>query len=61
MPGERVWYLTASVTPKAYTGEVVTFSAWSDTGETSTSSPAQNNSGIFTVENWAVPMASPRT
>ena len=56
---EAVWYLTASVTPREYTaGTVVTFSAWSDTGETSTSSPAQNNSGIFTVENWAVPMAS---
>lgn len=56
---ETVLFLSVSVTPKEYTADtVVTFSAWSDTGETSTSSPAQNNSGIFTVENWAVPMAS---
>ena len=56
---ETVLFLSVSVTPKEYTADtVVTFSAWSDTGETSTSSPAQNNGGVFTVENWAVPMAS---
>ena len=56
---EAVLFLSVSVTPKEYTADtVVTFIARSDTGETSTSSPARNNSGVFTVENWAVPMAS---
>ncbi len=53
---KAVWYLTASVTPKAYTaGTVVTFTARTDTGETS-SAEAQNNGGVFTAGNWAVPM-----
>ncbi len=53
---DRAWYLTASVTPREYTeGTVVTFTARADSGETS-SPPAQNEGGIFTVENWAVPM-----
>ena len=54
---DRAWYLTASVTPREYTeGTVVTFTARADSGETSSSPPAQNEGGIFTVENWAVPM-----
>ena len=53
---KAVWYLAASVTPKAYTaGTVVTFTARTDTGETS-SAEAQNNGGVFTAGNWAVPM-----
>ena len=53
---DRAWYLTASVTPREYTeGMVVTFTARADSGETS-SPPARNEGGIFTVENWAVPM-----
>ena len=54
---DRAWYLTASVTPREYTeGTVVTFTARADSGETSSSPPDQNEGGIFTVENWAVPM-----
>lgn len=54
---DRAWYLTASVTPREYTeGTVVTFTARADSGETSSSPPAQNEGGIFTVENWVVPM-----
>ena len=54
---DRAWYLTASVTPREYTeGMVVTFTARADSGETSSSPPARNEGGIFTVENWAVPM-----
>ena len=54
---DRAWYLTASVTPREYTeGTVVTFTARADSGETSSSPPARNEGGIFTVENWAVPM-----
>ena len=55
---DRAWYLTASVTPREYTeGMVVTFTARTNTGATATAQ-AQNNGGVFTVENWAVPMAS---
>ena len=53
---EAVWYLTASVTPKEYTaGTVATFTARTNTGATA-SAEAQNNGGVFTAENWAVPM-----
>ena len=56
---EAVWYLTASVTPKAYTADtVVTFTARTDTGKTAASPPAQNSGGVFTAENWAVPMGT---
>ena len=51
-----MWYLTASVTPKAYTaGTVTTFTARANTGATA-SAEAQNNGGVFTAGNWAVPM-----
>ena len=53
---KAVWYLTASVTPKAYTaGTVATFTARANTGATA-SAEAQNNGGVFTAGNWAVPM-----
>ena len=53
---KAVWYLTASVTPKAYTaGTVTTFTARANTGATA-SAEAQNNGGVFTAGNWAVPM-----
>ena len=53
---EAVWYLTASVTPKEYTaGTVATFTARANTGAAA-SAEAQNNGGLFTAENWAVPM-----
>ena len=53
---KAVWYLAASVTPKAYTaGTVTTFTARANTGATA-SAEAQNNGGVFTAGNWAVPM-----
>ena len=53
---EAVWYLTASVTPREYTaGTVTTFTARANTGATA-SAEAQNNGGVFTAGNWAVPM-----
>ena len=53
---EQLWYLTVSATPKEYTTDTVaTFTAQTNTGETS-SAEARNEGGIFTVENWAVPM-----
>ncbi|WP_308526849.1 helix-turn-helix transcriptional regulator [uncultured Oscillibacter sp.] len=56
---KAVWYLTASVTPKAYTaGTVATFTARTNTGKTE-SAQARNDGGVFTVENWAVPMGEP--
>lgn len=56
---KAVWYLTASVTPKEYTADtVVTFTAQTNTGKTE-SAQARNDGGVFTVENWAVPMDEP--
>ena len=53
---KAVWYLAASVTPKEYTaGTVTTFTARANTGATA-SAEAQNNGGVFTAGNWAVPM-----
>ena len=53
-----MWYLSVSATPKEYTaGTVVTFTARTDTGATA-SAEAQNNGGVFTAENWAVPMGT---
>ena len=53
---KAVWYLTASVTPKEYTADTVaTFTARTNTGKTE-SAQARNDGGVFTVENWAVPM-----
>ena len=53
---KAVWYLAASVTPKAYTaGTVTTFTARANTGATA-SAEAQNHGGVFTAGNWAVPM-----
>ena len=55
---DRAWYLTASVTPREYTeGMVVTFTARANTGATA-SAEAQNNGGVFTAGNWAVPMGA---
>ena len=55
---QQMWYLTATVTPKEYTADtVVTFTARTDTGATA-SAQARNEGGVFTAENWAVPMAS---
>lgn len=55
---DQVWYLSVSATPKEYTaGTVVTFTARTDTGATA-SAEAQNNGGVFTAENWAVPMGT---
>lgn len=55
-PGRQVWLLSASVTPKEYTADTaVTFTARADNGEVS-SAEARNEGGIFSVENWAVPM-----
>ena len=56
---KAVWYLTASVTPKEYTADTVaTFTAQTNTGKTE-SAQARNDGGVFTVENWAVPMGEP--
>lgn len=56
---KAVWYLTASVTPKEYTADTVaTFTARTNTGKTE-SAQARNDGGVFTVENWAVPMGEP--
>ena len=53
---EQLWYLTVSATPKEYTTDTVaTFTARANNGEAS-SAEARNEGGIFTVENWAVPM-----
>lgn len=55
---QQMWYLAATVTPKEYTADtVVTFTARTDTGATA-SAQARNEGGVFTAENWAVPMAS---
>ena len=52
----QLWYLTVSATPKEYTTDTVaTFTARTNTGETS-SAEARNDGGVFSVENWAVPM-----
>ena len=56
---DQVWYLSVSATPKEYTaGTVVTFTARTNTGKTE-SAQARNDGGVFTVENWAVPMGEP--
>ena len=53
---QQMWVLSASVTPKEYTaGTAAVFTARTNTGETA-SAEAQNNGGLFTAENWAVPM-----
>ena len=55
---KAVWYLTASVTPKEYTADTVaTFTAQTNTGQTE-SAQARNDGGVFSVENWAVPMGT---
>ena len=55
---EQLWYLTVSATPKEYTTDTVaTFTARTDTGETS-SAEARNEDGTFSAENWAVPMGT---
>ena len=55
---EQLWYLTVSATPKEYTTDTVaTFTARTDTGETS-STEARNEDGTFSAENWAVPMGT---
>ena len=55
---DQVWYLSVSATPKEYTaGTAATFTARTDTGATA-SAEAQNNGGVFTAENWAVPMGT---
>ena len=55
---EQLWYLTVSATPKEYTTDTVaTFTARTDTGETS-SAEARNEAGTFSAENWAVPMGT---
>ena len=52
----QLWYLTVSATPKEYTTDTVaTFTARTNTGETVTTE-ARNDGGVFSVENWAVPM-----
>ena len=52
----QLWYLTVSTTPKEYTTDTVaTFTARTNTGET-VSTEARNDGGVFSVENWAVPM-----
>ena len=52
----QLWYLTVSATPKEYTTDTVaTFTARTNTGET-VSTEARNDGGVFSVENWAVPM-----
>ena len=54
----QLWYLTVSATPKEYTTDTVaTFTARTDTGETS-SAEARNEDGTFSAENWAVPMGT---
>ena len=55
---KQLWYLTVSATPKEYTTDTVaTFTARTDTGETS-SAEARNEDGTFSAENWAVPMGT---
>ena len=55
-PDGQVWLLSVSVTPKEYGADTaVAFTARTGTGETA-SAEARNEGGIFTVENWAVPM-----
>ena len=55
---QQMWYLAATVTPKEYTADtVVTFTARTDTGATA-SAQARNEGGVFTAENWAVPMGT---
>ena len=52
----QVWLLSVSVTPKEYGADTaVAFTARTGTGETS-SAEARNDGGVFSAEDWAVPM-----